>query len=249
MTLESERAHLLNAGCEEVDFDFWIPAQIISKGGESGEDKSGKRWIQGVASTSKTDLQQEIVAQNGIDFSYFLNHGYFNNDHKPGFENKVGQPTEAKITKSGLWVKGYLFKKHKVADEIWDLLTSLESSESDRKVGFSIQGKVLQRSGNKIEKCWIQDIAITPSPVNHHTWCEIAKSLSAKAWSFDDEKALAASGPLSVESLDEDVKEDRTSKSYLSFKETVALIKSADGSISEAAAHSIATVVFDMYGE
>lgn len=157
-------------------FEFWVPLTL-----EKSQDKTkdGKRWIEGIASTENLDLQNEIVLQSGIDTSYFLKHGYFNNDHKPGFENKVGQPTECKITKKGLWVKGYLFKNHKVADAIWELANSLEASGSTRKLGFSIQGKVLRRRGKTIVKCWIQDVAITAAPINTNTWLDVVKSLDA----------------------------------------------------------------------
>lgn len=227
------------------------------KGGEQGADNTGKRWIQGIASTSARDLQGEIVDQNGIDFSYFLKHGFYNNDHKPGFENKVGQPTECRVTKEGLWVKGFLFKNNKVADDIWNLMQSLKDSGSTRKVGFSIQGKVQRRAGNQIQKCWIQDIAITPAPVNHTTWCDVAKSLSAQKWvtkSINEdneeetqEKALAVGGghPVVPESLGAKLTEDRTSKS-LTFDEAVqTLMKSMD--IPRDAAESIAKIAFSTY--
>lgn len=238
-------------------FEFWVPATAISiEKGSSKGDKSGKRWIQGIASTNTRDLQGEIVEQNGIDFSYFLKHGYFNNDHKPGFENKVGQPTECKVTRNGLWVKGYLFNNHKISDDIWELMNSLEASKADRKVGFSIQGKVKRREGTTIKECWIQDIAVTPAPVNTTTWAEIAKSLSAQKWDFDksfsQEKIPASANPLVGESLEEKLKEDReeTEKS-LTYDETVEFLKSHHDLPQEAAdvvAKAIFSVVSDTIG-
>lgn len=249
----------------EDTFSCWVPAQaVIVKGGKAnGADATGKRWIQGIASTSAKDLQGEIVAQDGIDFNYFLKHGYLNDDHKPGFENKVGQPTEAKLTKQGLWVKGFLFEKHKTADAIWDLINSLEVSGANRRVGFSIQGKVQRRAGNVIKKCWIQDIAITPAPVNATTWCEMAKSLSAQSWDLSksvadsdnedneeiEEKALTAQGsgsPLLPESLGAKLKEDRTSKS-LTFDEAVNFVMKSQDIADRTAAESIAKVVFSIF--
>ncbi len=236
----------------------------MSKGGATaGKDKSGKRWIQGIASTSAKDLQGEIVDQNGIDFSYFLKHGYYNNDHKPGFENKVGQPTECRVTKQGLFVKGYLFEGNKVADDIWNMMTSLDSSGANRRVGFSIQGKVKRRAGTTIKESWIQDIAITPAPVNHTTWCEVAKSLSAQDWDLskgsadeeednDDndekqEKALAVGGghALVAESLGRKPTEDRTSKSLTYDDAVESIMKSHE--CSRDAAKSIANIAFSIF--
>lgn len=158
----------------ESGFEFWVPITI-----EKSQSKDGKRWIEGIASTDAVDLQHEIVKQNGIDFSYFLKHGYFNNDHKPGFENKVGEPTECKVTPKGLYVKGFLYKDKKIADDIWEMANSLDASGARRKLGFSIQGKVLRRAGKTIIKCWIQDIAITPAPINTNTWLDVVKSLNS----------------------------------------------------------------------
>jgi len=233
-------------------FEFFVPAQIVVEKGSktSSKQKGGKRWIQGIASTDSRDLQGEIVDQQGIDFTYFLKHGYFNNDHKPGFKNKVGQPTEARVTKNGLWVKGFLFEDHDVADEIWGLMHSLDSSQSDRRLGFSIQGKVKRRNGNRIQECWIQDIAVTPAPVNVTTWAEIAKSLSAQRWEkshsmlVQNTPAHGANSVLGVESLDGEEKEDKDSASKsLTFEEAVSFLETSHG-LPRGAAEDVAKAIF-----
>ncbi len=243
-------------GWEDGDtFRVFIPATAIDI--EKAGDKDGKRWIQGIASTDSKDIQGEIIDQNGIDFSYFLKHGWFNDDHKSGPENKVGQPTECRITRNGLWVKGFLFNNHSRANHYWELMNSLASSGSSRKVGFSIQGKVKRRNGNKIAECWIQDVALTPSPVNTTTWAEIAKSLSSMEWDFnksnnenseeeeDENKALTAGdSPLVPESLDRNKKEDRTSKSF-TYEEAVNHLV-INKSLPKEAAIAVVDVVFDL---
>ena len=162
------------------EFHFFMP---ISATLEKSEKKSeGRRVVQGIASTSDKDLQGETVLQKGIDYGYFLKHGYINDDHKPGPEHKVGEPTECRMTPGGLWIKGFLYKGKPRSDFWWEHLNALEQSGSDRQVGFSIQGKIVRRNGKIIEKCWLQDVAITASPVNTNTWAEIVKSLSAQEW-------------------------------------------------------------------
>ncbi len=265
----------------QEDFSCWVPAQaVLAKGGaKDGADKTGKRWIQGIASTGTRDLQGEVVDQDGIDFSYFMKHGFFNNDHKPGFENKVGQPTECKLTGNGLYVKGFLFEENKVANDIWGMMKTLDASGANRKVGFSIQGKVKKRSGTDINECWIQDIAITPAPVNHTTWCEMAKSLSAQKWDLSKgseveqfnpaqvgnaelieeeqevkdkqdttvNKTLSVQGGHAVvpESMDDVIKDDRTSKS-LTYDEAVESVMKSQG-CSRDAAESIAKIAFRIF--
>lgn len=163
---------------KDEEFDFWLPMEIV-KATSQDKKKGKRRMVEGIASTTNEDLQKEVVEQRGIDSTYFLKYGYYNNDHKPGFENKVGQPLECRVTSEGLWTRGFLFDNHKVADAIWELANALEASQADRKLGFSIQGKVTRRAGRRILKCWIQDIAITAAPINTHTWLDVVKSLAA----------------------------------------------------------------------
>lgn len=180
---------------EVQTFEFAMP--IIHK----ANDGKGHRYIKGVASTPDKDLQDEFVVQKGMDLRYFLQHGYFNDDHKSGPENKVGEPTVAEVKQvkdsadksvTGLWVEGYLWpeKSHEGADNIWKLAKALEAASSKRKMGFSIQGKVLRREGNKILKAWIQDIAITASPVNTATWLDLVEELDKSLVSMQERKAI-----------------------------------------------------------
>lgn len=247
-----------NGWIDEDTFSCFIPAQmVLVKGGDKGADKTGKLWIQGIASTDAKDLQGESINQAGIDLSYFLKHGYFNDDHKAGPDHKIGEPTEAKVTKNGLWVKGYLYPHHEAARGYWNLMQNQAASGSSRKVGFSIQGKVIRRNGTTIERCWIQDIAVTTQPVNTATWAEIAKSLAAQKWDAstdkkeekDTEKAMTAVGsPLVPESLEGKQKDVVTAKS-LSFEEACEIVKSQTGLTDEAAVKSIVSVAFGLFGK
>lgn len=236
---------------DENTFTFWMPAQVVVQ--KSGDNKTVRRWIQGIASTSSRDLQGEIIEQNGIDFNYFLKHGFFNWDHKDGPDEKVGEPVECKLTKNGLWVKGFLYNDKKRADDIWEHMQSLSKTPgSKRRMGFSIQGKVKRREGNVIKECWLQDIAITACPVNTTTWAEIAKSLSAQPWDVSksqesEEKAMTAGGNVLVpESLEGKQKEDRDDvNKSLSFEESVVYIKSTTG-MSHEAATATARAIFSV---
>ena len=170
----------------EKNFNFWMPIDI-SKAKESDDGKV--RVIEGIASTPDVDLQNEKVVVKGIDYSYFLKHGYFNWDHQKGPDNKVGEPWICKAVPEGLYVKGFLYKGKKVADALWEHIQSLKSNpQSNRKVGFSLEGKTLLKKGQNILKCWIKDIAITTAPINYNTYLDVVKSLS----SYNFSKALSA---------------------------------------------------------
>jgi len=218
---------------DEDSFKFWVPAQAVTISKAEKGKKNSKMWIQGIASTDHTDLQGEVVDQAGIDFGYFLKHGYFNNDHKPGFEHKVGEPTECRVTKQGLWVRGFLYENNKIANDIWNLMQAQESTDgAKRKVGFSIEGKVKRRNGKQIESCWIQDIAITPAPVNTASWAEIAKSLSAQPWN---------------ESRNENL-EGNTTKKSLTLNETAMYIQTTTG-VGADHARTLAGLIFSAAGQ
>ena len=194
---------------ETLNFKFWVP---LSKASKSKDGKA--RIIEGIASTPDLDLQNEKVNQRGINFDYFLKHGYFNWDHKPGAENKIGEPWEVKITPKGLYVKGIIYKGKKVADGVWEHIQALANTgDSKRKVGFSLQGKTVRRNGSSILKCWIQDVAITTAPINYNTYLDIVKAFDQYEWE-PTEKALSVGhqtshqtggDALQLESLDRDL--------------------------------------------
>jgi hypothetical protein len=126
------------------DFGFWVPLSICkSARSTKSKGKDGQRDIEGIASTVHVDLQHEKVVQVGIDYSYFMEHGFFNNDHKPGFENKVGEPTECRVTKDGLYVKGFLYKEHKIANDIWEQSVGCRISPSQQHPSTHIPGLTL----------------------------------------------------------------------------------------------------------
>ena len=206
----------------EEEFNFWMPAQaVVVKGGEKGAEKTGKRWIQGIASTSDRDLQNEVVNQSGIDFSYFKQYGYFNDDHQKGPKFKVGEPTECKVVKNGLYVKGFLHKGKQTADDIWEHMQALETSGSSRKMGFSIEGKIRRRNGTTIDKCWVQNIAITAAPINTKTYADIVKSLNAEKQVEDTEEVSKG----------------------LTYDETVQYVQAETG-LDDTGANDVAKIVF-----
>lgn len=194
-------------------FKFFVEADVdIIK----SEDNEEKRIIRGYASTPTEDRQGESLIQKGLDISDFVSHGWLNYDH----DNSIllGYPTEAThIDENGLWVEGELLKGVPMADNLWDLAIALKKSNAPRKLGFSVEGKVLERKGNTILKAKIYNCALTPNPVNTEaTWEAIVKSFRPES-DIDVTKGLSAGyattpetqtngGALRRESLDSDIK-------------------------------------------
>lgn len=143
-------------------------------------EKDERRVIRGYASTEDEDRQGESLIQKGLDISDFVNHGYFNYDH----DNSIimGYPhNTCRVDDRGLWVEGELLKGIPHADRMWELATALKKCNAPRKLGFSIEGKVLQRSGNRIVKAKIYNVAITTNPVNTScSWEAVVKSFKGQ---------------------------------------------------------------------
>lgn len=155
-------------------FRFHLDADVY-KSDNSAEEK---RIIRGYASNNHSDRQNESLVQKGLDIEDFVNHGYFNYDHDNSIILGYPYPT-CKVDDNGFWVEGELLKGIPVADRIWELAKALKKSDAPRKIGFSVEGKVLSREGNKICKAKIYNVAITTNPVNPTcTWDAVVKSFN-----------------------------------------------------------------------
>lgn len=155
---------------------------------EKASAEPGKeRRIAGIVSTDHLDKQHEVLIQEGLDFSPFLKSGYFNDNHLKETGKAVGYPDRAEMRslpdgRRGWYVEGYLLKGHPPADEIWNLATALERSGAPRRLGFSVEGSILERDEadpRRVRKAIVREVAITRCPVNDRTSLStLAKSLS-----------------------------------------------------------------------
>jgi hypothetical protein len=172
-----------------LPFQFEIPVSFFEKA-EAGP--KGKR-IGGIISTENPDRQGEVILQRGLDFDDFLKHGWFNDNHSKQTDGILGYPDSVKAFKkgetlpdgsiakaNGTWAEGYLLDTEK-ATKIWDLGLALQKTQ--RRLGFSVEGKVDARMGPNqrvIAKAKIRNVAITNCPVNTDSRLEVlAKSLMA----------------------------------------------------------------------
>jgi hypothetical protein len=171
---------------ENDDFTIWQPACAVFKAGEA----DGERRIGGYCSTEHVDRQGEVVLQRGLEFDEFVKFGYFNDNHNQATAAVVGIPDKAEYRQGhGWYTEGRLLKGVKRADEIWELAKSLEPTE--RRLGFSIEGKVIERRDNYIVKAKIRNVAVTNAPVNTScSWSLLSKSFHPAVV----EKALSAGG-------------------------------------------------------
>ena len=156
------------------DLQFFIPADI-----KKSEDGTGEMRICGFASTPDLDRHGESVVQKGLDIQEFLNYGFFNYNHDNSYILGYPDKEATRITKKGMYVEGHILPSP-MGVRLWDTAVALKKSNADRKMGFSIEGKVLARDRHgKITKAKVYNVAITPTPVNPNaTWDCIVKSMT-----------------------------------------------------------------------
>lgn len=161
-------------------FSTWLPLGLVKS-----EESEGRTKIGGIISTDTVDQQGDMILQEGMDFSYFLDKGYFNYEHKGGVEFIVGAPTKVERVdldgKQATRVEGYLMTEKPLAKNIIETCMAMEKAQIDRKIGFSVEGQVVSRdpaNPKVITKAKILNVAITSAPVNPDAQLEfLARSL------------------------------------------------------------------------
>lgn len=162
-------------------FNIWLPVKTVEEEiqkSETGETKKVMR-LEGIASTDDIDLDNQTLLNEGFDIDYLLQKGFINWHHQSKFSPSaiIGEPIDAKVTKKGLFVKGELYDTP-IARDAYELAKVLEKQSKTRRLGWSIEGKMLEKSGDVITKAKITGIALTHSPKNPHTFAELAKAMT-----------------------------------------------------------------------
>lgn len=178
------------------DFNIWIPMQLDLV--KSGDPKNPtKMRIKGIASTADVDTDNQSLEPSGFVLDRLLKSGYFNYDHRskddPSFI--IGEPDVAKIVNGNLYVEGDLYDTA-LAKSVYEFGQVLEKSKSKRKLGMSIEGKVLEKdplNPTRITKSLITGIAITPVPKNSNTSVDLVKGFTDelhKEYEYEFEKSI-----------------------------------------------------------
>jgi hypothetical protein len=207
----------------EDEFRVWLPEVAFIEKSESDNEAHNSRKIKGIMSTQRKDRQGEVLLSKGLDFSEFLSHGHFNDNHSQDTSAIVGYPEKVEyhnslrdygISSPGWTCEGYVIKGTKRSDAIWELARALQGVPN-RKLGFSVEGKVERRSDKTIEKAKIRHVAITNCPVNTDcTWEVLEKSfheadmaIKAMTAGYGVSPSTQVGGSsLRTESLDSDAK-------------------------------------------
>lgn len=164
-------------------FNFWCPIGRIEKAtNEVGEPVMR---IGGIASTMDRDADGEYLDPSGFDVEPLKNSGMVNWHHqaKNSPAAIIGEPSKVELRPEGLWIESDLYASSPMANEVYELAKTLEEDSKTRRLGYSIEGKVLKRGSNdkksplynKIVKAVITGVAVTHMPKNPHTFVNIIK--------------------------------------------------------------------------
>lgn len=167
----------------ESKFNFWAPVEI-SKAIDPNTGSEIMR-LGGIASTIDEDSDGEFLDPKGFDIDPLLSKGVVNWHHQAKGAPKtiIGEPSKAELRKDGLYIETDLYPSNPIARDVYDLAQILEKDSKTRRLGYSIEGKVIKRKSedkkspdyNKILKAVITGVAITHQPKNPKTFANIIK--------------------------------------------------------------------------
>lgn len=196
-----------------LNFQFFSPLAFFEK---ASAPEGERRRIAGIISTEKLDKQGEVVVQKGLNFVPFMKEGYFNDNHSKKTADVLGAPDKDGIKKfqkgerlpdgttaesNCTWAEGHLFDTPD-AKRIWDLGMAMKKSGAGRRLGFSIEGSILKRSGPSnrvVAEALVRNVAITNCPVGEGTRLEtLAKSLEQTEAEGDESDEMVAEKALTM---------------------------------------------------
>ena len=196
-------------------FAVWAPIDIAKAAPNGGDAEPMTARIGGIISRETKDQQGETLSQNGVDWSYFLDKGWFNYEHRSGPDNVLGHPeTVTSVTVDGkpaTRVEGVLYLAKAKAREIYETAQAMQKAGAKRSLGFSVEGQVVQRdpsSPSRIVKAKVLNVAITAHPVHPDARLELlVRSLTAAGVGYQTPSAPstdpgASLSPLVPQSID-----------------------------------------------
>lgn len=165
-------------------FARWVPVSFRDTLSKADDEGKATAEIGGICSTDDLDFEGESIAQDGLDWSYFLRHGWFNHEHQQGPSAVLGHPVKVEpVDEKRTRVEGVLYLAKELGKQVYETAMALKKAGGERTLGFSIEGQVLLRcpkNPKKVLKARVLNVAITSAPVNPHTNLElIARSMGA----------------------------------------------------------------------
>lgn len=184
-----------------LNFETYVPLSEIYK--SSNNDKSDNYIVTGIASNSDRDLQGEVICPEGLDISYLLSSGYIDYEHDK--DSVIGVPIEdgTYVDSDGLHLKALIFGDDPRVQKMFKLQQHFDDSGVDRNLGFSIEGKVLDRDVTDesiVREVMVSGVALTYRPAcdsaRVKSWSKVVKSVTENQSLQEVEKSLNTDAPL-----------------------------------------------------
>ena len=184
-----------------LNFETYVPLSSISKSNANKE--TGNYIVSGIASNGDRDLQGEIICPEGLDISYLLSSGYIDYEHDKG--SVIGVPIEdgTYVDSDGLHLKALIFGDDPRVQKMFKLQQQFDDNNVNRSLGFSIEGKVLDRDVTDesiVREVMVSGVALTYRPAcdtaRVKSWSKIVKSVSENTSLAEVKKSLDTDAPL-----------------------------------------------------
>lgn len=136
----------------------------------------------GIASTEHVDVEGEIVSQEGLDWSYFLEHGRIIDNHGREGKAVIGHPTKVELITlpdgtPATWIEGVLYEHEGTKD----LLRAIRAAQAaGRPYGLSIEAMRPIKDGKRILRAEVVNVAVVPYAINTHTIMAVLKGLCTR---------------------------------------------------------------------
>ncbi|WP_025684566.1 hypothetical protein [Paenibacillus maysiensis] len=153
-------------------------------------DANGDYIVQGIISSDDTDAQADSISPDGMDTSYFLEKGWIKWEHGNNPDQFIGEPEAVHVGKfnhptlnksvNGVFIKGRLYANREMSLKAVVAIEDLQKSHSTRRVGWSIEGGVVERDRvtGKVIKSVLRNVVLTMNPINTMTYAELVKSFN-----------------------------------------------------------------------
>lgn len=183
---------------DSAPFKLNVPFDVIKS------EDTGQMLFGGFVSSGKKDREEEVIIQKGLDFQPWIDRGWFNDNHASALTRGglVGVPVENKpvqwlakgdaspltgdpVERSGWHVMGELLDTQE-GRTIYDIGKALQKTH--RRLGMSLEGRVMRRKGPTILKAEVHNIAITQRPVNPDTVVEVLTKALEKGEVIEDQR-------------------------------------------------------------
>ena len=151
-------------------FRYFVPINFE----KSKKDDKDVYLVGGLITDTSKDSEGENVSSDGLDFSEF---NFINWNHSKNPEDIIGAPVSWKhIPGQGVFMQGELYPDIPRAKAAIDLMKALQKSKKGAKLGWSIEGQVLERDlidPAKVKKAKVNAVALCPFPKNGNTYADL----------------------------------------------------------------------------